>query len=281
MIYLKTFLILVLFILKPFNEGAKTDLNMPSGFSKKTVGAGVIVKNDTTKRGGKIAVIMGGMGAQLSWVEGWGDNLYNAALDSLGVKWVFSVAGPVDEYYKRLEIDIKSLSVELSKIADITGEAPEIFLIAHSSGVFPAHQLFDMLFNDKDDRKDNRFVKKIHYFSLDGEPGFVDGYKLTDDMVKNLAKMYSVYAYDKTTKTISAMKEETLLMHTVFSYNSKLILLVVENSGCNPGAIWCVHDVMVNSKPHKPSSYDLKNDYTNFSGNRKVNIDYLKFYNNN
>ncbi|MBK6681275.1 MAG: hypothetical protein IPG53_15290 [Ignavibacteriales bacterium] len=76
----------------------------------------------------------------------------------------------------------------------------ETFLIVHSSGVFPAHQMFDYLYLGGDDpiiKKMNMrkleildpegiTKNKINYIMLDGEMGIPKGYPLVEGMVKNL-----------------------------------------------------------------------------------------------
>ena len=37
-------------------------------------------------------------------------------------------------------------------------------------------------------------------------------------------------------------------------------------SGCDPGAEWCVHVTLVNTKPHDPTNADPTKDYSDFAG---------------
>ena len=40
-------------------------------------------------------------------------------------------------------------------------------------------------------------------------------------------------------------------------------------SGCSrtaSGGLWCLHDAVINTRPHNPTMYDLRRDYTTFSG---------------
>ena len=41
-------------------------------------------------------------------------------------------------------------------------------------------------------------------------------------------------------------------------------MLDVPDSGCAPGARWCMHDAVVNTRPYNPSTYDLEHDYQVF-----------------
>src|SRR3569623_1185140 len=48
----------------------------------------------------------------------------------------------------------------------------------------------------------------------------------------------------------------------------------VDSTGCNTGATWCLHDVLVTHRPHDPTTYDLALDYTDFT-DRPVTDDYF------
>ena len=45
-------------------------------------------------------------------------------------------------------------------------------------------------------------------------------------------------------------------------------------AGCDPDAVWCVHDTMINTKPHDPTTLDVEDDYSDFSG-RPVCTSYI------
>ncbi len=42
--------------------------------------------------------------------------------------------------------------------------------------------------------------------------------------------------------------------------------LVVDHSGCHSGAKWCLHDLLITTRPHDPNTFDLARDYTDFTG---------------
>lgn len=37
-------------------------------------------------------------------------------------------------------------------------------------------------------------------------------------------------------------------------------------SGCHSGAKWCLHDLVITTRPHNPATFDLRRDYTDFAG---------------
>jgi len=50
--------------------------------------------------------------------------------------------------------------------------------------------------------------------------------------------------------------------------------VTVDHTGCDVGASWCMHDVVVTHKPHNPEHFDLARDYTDFEG-RPVTTEYF------
>ncbi|NUM71501.1 MAG: hypothetical protein HUU43_11670 [Ignavibacteriaceae bacterium] len=233
---------------------------------------------ESKAEGNDIVIMIGGMGAKREWVDAWTDELYRSALDTMGVKHVFTVKGPDQEYYDKLEIKVDTLINKVVKLADsLSAEKKKfrILIIAHSSGVFPAHQILDELYVKGKD-KNGVTAGRIHYFQLDGDPGVPKGYPLTAAMVNKLARMYIVYAFDKSTLTISAMHKESLMLYAMFGSKSELVAVDASDCGCNPEKIWCLHETMITSKPHNKNMYDLAQDYTKFDKERKVTTSYLK-----
>ncbi len=220
-------------------------------------------------KGKNVLITMGGMGAKLEWVQGWTEELYRARLKEYNIGLVIAVKGPKEEYYDAREIAIKEMT---KRFVDAYREygLGETYLIVHSSGVFPAHEMFDHLWlggNDPNNKKqkmrklevlDPKGItkNKIHYIMLDGELGIPRGYTLTKEMVVNLKQLYSFYAIDADTKTLSGMAHEAKRVKAEFP-GAVLHEFAVKNSGCNPGAKWCVHETLITTRPHNPARYDL------------------------
>lgn len=240
------------------------------------------------RKGKNVLVTMGGMGAKLEWVQKWTEELYRAKLKEFNIGLVIAVKGPKEEYYDSREIGIKEMTKKFVEAYREYGLG-ETYLIVHSSGVFPAHEMFDHLWlggNDPGNKKqkvrkleilDHKGItkNKIHYIMLDGELGIPRGYTLTKQMVVNLKQLYSFYAIDADTKTLSGMAHEAKRVKAEFP-GAVLHEFAVKNSGCNPGAKWCVHETLITTRPHNPARYDLEKDYTMFDSTRKVVTEYME-----
>lgn len=238
-------------------------------------------------KGKNVLVTMGGMGAKLEWVQKWTEELYQAKLKEFNIGLVIAVKGPKEEYYDSREIAIKEMTKKFVEAYREYGLG-ETYLIVHSSGVFPAHEMFDHLWLGGDDPKNKKqkvrkleildpkgiTKNKIHYIMLDGELGIPRGYTLTKEMVVNLKKLYSFYAIDADTKTLSGMAHEAKKVKEKFP-EAVLHEFTAKNSGCNPGAKWCVHETLITTRPHNPARYDLEKDYTMFDSTRRVVTEYM------
>lgn len=263
--------------------------------------AGMIGKN--------VLITCGGMGAKLRWVERWTRELYIKKLKDYNIGLVCIIEGPREEYYDSRDILIQNLT---KKYIDTYQKynLNETLCIAHSSGVFPAHQMFDLLYDggidsnsSKKDIKANSTKRgkhkrshvqgdhknsvlvpydslgitrnKISYIMLDGELGIPKGYTLTERMVKNLKHIYSVYAIDEKTGTRSGLYHEAIKVKQSYPDKTTDFLVRSQNSGCRPNAKWCVHETVITTIPHNPSGYDLEKDYQYFDSNRQVVFEYM------
>lgn len=246
------------------------------------------IVSDSQMKGKNVLITMGGMGAKLKWVERWTEELYKSKLNEFNIGLIIVVKGPVEEYYDSREIDIEEMTKRFVAFYQ-EYEMNETFLIVHSSGVFPAHQMFDYLYLGGDDpiiKKMNMrkleildpegiTKNKINYIMLDGELGIPKGYPLGVGMVKNLKQVYSFYAVDAQTGTESGMAVEARNVKEKFHEKTILHKYIAQNSDCNPGAKWCVHETLITTRPHNPAGYDLKNDYQSFDSTRKVVTGYM------
>jgi len=238
--------------------------------------------------GKNVLITMGGMGAKLSWVQKWTEELYKAKLKEFNIGLIIVVMGPVEEYYDSRDIDIPKMTRRFVAAYE-EFNFDQTYLIVHSSGVFPAHQMFDYLYIGGNDPKNKKMKmrklekldpkgitkEKITYIMLDGELGKPKGYTLVKEMVQNLKKIYSFYVVDAATKTPSGMAHEAKKVKEEFPDKTILYKHIAENTGCNPGAKWCVHETLIINRPHNPARYDLEKDYQLFDSTRKVVTGYM------
>lgn len=238
--------------------------------------------------GKNVLITCGGMGAELEWVAAWTKELYTKKLKEFNIGMVCVIKGPKDEYYDSRDIVVPELTRKFVKAYE-KYKLNYTYFIVHSSGVFPAHQMFDLLYTGSIDSNKFRGKKKpvtnydslgitkdkIIYIMLDGEPGRPHGYTLTKGMVDNLKKIFSVSAKDETTQTYSGMYKEAVKIKQLFPDKTVDYLLKSKDSGCNPGAIWCVHETVITTKPHNPAKYDLDQDYQKFGGDTLVVTAYM------
>lgn len=240
--------------------------------------------------GKNVLITCGGLGAELTWVEAWTKELYTKKLKEFNIGMVCIIRGPYENYYDNRDIAVPELTRIFVDAYD-KYKLNYTYFIVHSSGVFPAHQMFDLLYTGGIDSNRFRGKKepvtnydslgitkdKIIYIMLDGEPGIPRGYTLTKGMVENLKQIISVYAEDEATGTKSGMYKEAKRIIQLFPHKTKDYSLKSKNSGCNPGAVWCVHETVITTKPHNPAAYDLRQDYQKFGGDRQVVTEYMEF----
>lgn len=269
------------------SENSYSTLSPTDTIGKDQILIAQMVPDSEMKRK-NVLITIGGMGAKLKWVQKWTEELYKSKLNEFNIGLIIVVKGPVEEFYDSREIDIKEMTkrfVAAYKEYDLN----ETFLIVHSSGVFPAHQMFDYLYLGGDDPVTKKMnmrkleildpegitKNKINYIMLDGELGIPKGYSLVDGMVKNLKKVYSFYAVDAQTGTESGMAHEAKKVKEKFKEKTILHEYKAENSGCNTGAKWCVHETLITTRPYNPAKYDLERDYQIFNSTRKVVTGYM------
>lgn len=230
------------------------------------IGAGVAYKRLGT--GANVVIIYGGYTAQLEWVERWCNELYRVKGAALGIGHLYAVKGPNQSGYQNHEIENSKLAAHLGANGIAAG-ASSITVIAHSSGTYVADELF-------------RYVKqgaggvpastpgKISYYDLDGGgPG-------DSALVHRFAHAYFVWAYDS---VIRLESHNASGMKALGPRYSGAFKVVADHSGCDrnvsPGGLWCMHDALINTRPHNPRMYDLKNDYTDFTNGRALVTSYL------
>lgn len=223
------------------------------------IGTGVIYQQVNV--GTAVVIAYGGYTARLTDSAAWATELVDERLGAAGVGHVFAVRGPADASYSAREIANTKLRAHLATFYD--GTSP-IYVVAHSSGSYVAHELFEQLANIGD----TATLARIDYHDLDG-----GGTGLTPSIVDELGSVQFVYAHDPAAGySHNASFEQSLAAE--YAPNATGFEVTVDSTGCNTGATWCLHDVLVTHRPHDPASYDLALDYTDFTG-RPVTDDYF------
>ena len=223
------------------------------------VGTGVAYQQVNT--GHAIVIAYGGYSARLSDSAAWATELVDAKLGAADVGHVFAVRGPADPAYAAREIQNTKLRARLATFDD--GIAP-IYVVAHSSGSYVAHELFAQLRNATPAK-----LARVSYANLDG-----GGSGLTTAIVSAMENVEFVYARDPTLSSgLSRNSSAAVALANAYP-TSTLFEVTVPATGCNSGAGWCLHDVVITHRPHNPSTFDLARDYTDFVG-RIVTTEYL------
>lgn len=214
-------------------------------------GVGFGVSYQRVNAGNAIVIAYGGYTAKLRYSEAWASELVDARLGGQGVGQIYAVQGPADAGYDGKEIGNSKLRAHLATVDD--GTSP-IYVVGHSSGSYVAHEFLDQLFaaNNTD------VLSRIDYANLDG-----GGAGLTHDIVDAIHGVTFAYAHDP----VAGYSENNATARALaadYAPHAALYEVTVANSGCNTGAGWCLHDVLVTHRPHNASSYDLADDYTDF-----------------
>jgi hypothetical protein len=195
--------------------------------------------------------------------QAWVTALYHAALRDLGARWVYAVQGPADLGYSGLEIGNSKIAAALQHEAAATTHY--ILVVAHSSGTFVADELPQQLGSGDDPSGITN--GRIVYFCLDG------GQKTVIDAgLHRLRKAYYVGADDN--GTLSPNHAVMQSLGTTYASLGGTFDYDAASSGCNAGAVWCVHSTPIITKPYNPNSGDPVNDYLDFVG-RPVNHFYI------
>jgi hypothetical protein len=232
---------------------------IPAGWTR--VGRGVVYRR--VNAGPAILIAYGGYTAQLGHSAAWATQLVEAKLGVASVGHVYAVKGPYDPRYAACEIANTALRAHLATIAGAT--AP-IYVVAHSSGTYVAHELFAQLRA----ARSTALLSRISYANLDG-----GGSGLTHEIVASLANIVFVYARDPT--LASGLSQNSAVMRQLGETHAPrgtVFEVTVANTGCASGAGWSLHDVVITHRPHDSRSFDIANDYTDFV-NRPVTIEYL------
>lgn len=232
----------------------------PPGADWAMVGNGVAYRQVNT--GSAVLIAYGGYTAKLEYSAAWAEELVDAKLGGAEVGHIYAVKGPKDASYSAREIGNTKLRAHLEALADAGGP---VYIVAHSSGSYVAHELFQQAHA----AADTALLARISYANLDG-----GGTGLSNQIVDELGAVTFVYARDPDKgRSQNGGTAIALAAAYVMQGATKLEVLVTD-TGCASGAGWCLHDVVITHRPHDPNSYDLARDYTDFV-NRPVTTEYL------
>jgi hypothetical protein len=249
----------------PADEGADDDFadgeqivlddGKADGSTWTSIGTGVIYQRQNT--GDAVLIAYGGYTARLVDSAGWASELVDAHLGADDVGHVYAVRGPADAGYAAREIANSKLRAALATLAPGTSK---IYIVAHSSGAFVAHELLQQLHT----RADADTLARIAYANLDG-----GGSGLSTAIVEALGGIAFVFARDP---AVGLSRNAGSMRANASTYDVPAFEVVVSSTGCISS--WCLHDVVITHRPHDPNSFDLARDYTDFV-NREVTTEYF------
>lgn len=240
----------------PTFDGGKAD-SVDSAWT----GVGLGVEYQRVNTGNGVLVAYGGYTARMSYSAAWATELVDQELGALGVGQIYAVKGPADPGYDAREIGNSKLRAHLKTVDD--GMAP-IFVVAHSSGSYVAHELFQQMVA----RGETGVLSRVRYADLDG-----GGSGLDDEIVDGMASIAFVYARDPVAGD-SRNASTARYLGDAYAPKASAVRVTVDQTGCDVGAGWCMHDVVITHRPHDPEHFDLARDYTDFAG-RPVTTEYF------
>ena len=219
------------------------------------IGNGVAYKS--TGAGDGVFIGYAGYSVTIDRSAAWVDALVDARLRTLHVGHVYAVRGPTDPRYAAKDIGNTKLAAHL--VGGPGPAAPFVLVAAHSSGSYVAHELLGQVF-DGDRDPDHVLANKVVYADLDGGEGGLDAH-----IFSALHHIAFVWADD--TKLSQGRSANGFLMESLGEQHPHGgIGLIVDHSGCESGAKWCLHDLLITTRPHNPATFDLVRDYTDFAG---------------
>jgi len=218
-----------------------------------SMGYGVAFKDTENPIGDGIFVGYGGYGAKLFESELWVTALYRASLHARGVRWVWAVQGPSDPDYTQNEIGNSKIAAAMIPL--VVGK-PLVVIAAHSSGAFVAQELLEQLASGADPTGVTKDL--VVYFALDGGGG------TTQTAIDRTKSTWWVSSHDGTTQSANYGAMTTLA--ATYAAKGGFFDNDATGSGCDPGADWCIHDTLINTRPHDPTNLDVPDDYSDFAG---------------
>jgi hypothetical protein len=222
-------------------EDELVDLDGKADGTWTSIGKGVAYQR--VNAGDAVLIAYGGYTARIVDSAVWATELVDARLGGEGVGHVYAVKGPADAAYAAREIGNSKLR------ASLPAGTSRIYIVAHSSGAFVAHELLGQLRSDADT------LARIAYANLDG-----GGSGLTTQIVEALGGIAFVYARDP---AVGLSRNAGSMMSNAAAYDMPVFPVVVAQTGCVSS--WCLHDVVITHRPHDPHSFDLARDYASTS----------------
>lgn len=219
------------------------------------IGYGVAYKDSGDPNARNVFIGYAGYPFPLDASESWVTALYHARLRELGVRHVYAVQGPATVMYEDLEIGNTSIAEALTSQA---ADAAFVLVAGHSSGSYVAHELLGQLAAGWDPQGVTQ--DKVVYFNLDGGTAYLE-----QDEVDRLRAAYFVSVFDGGTNTAAPNLDAMKYLATKFPDKGAYLELDGGGSGCNGGANWCLHMVVINSLPHDPWDSSVT-DYYDFVG---------------
>lgn len=235
-----------------------------------TIGAGVSYKSFAGFGRDDILIVYGGYKAEQAWVERWTNALYRVKGAPFDVGHVYAVRGPNQAGYANREIGNSKIAAHLG-LGGRAAPASTIYVIAHSSGTYVADELFDQIKNGTGGVPFGT-LGKVRLYNLDG------GGVASSATLNAMNRAYFVWARDGVIHRDSHNASSMKILGDRYASKGGDFEVDASGSGCSrtsSGGLWCLHDTVINTRPFNPNMYDLKNDYTNFTGGRSVVTSYL------
>jgi hypothetical protein len=202
---------------------------------------------------GPALVVLAGWRVQPSWGWTWLSALDQAA--PVRHATLCLVRGPQDARFTPPDIDTAALALALHE--RLAPDTP-VTLVAHSSGSFVAHRLL----RQWRALAGPATLGRVHYVNLDGAVGSGE-LGMDAELVAQIGRVTAAYAVDARSSPAgeSANAEAMRRLHAMAPARVRLLALPADDAGCNPGARWCLHSVLITRRPHDPARFDLARDY--------------------
>ncbi|HZU85175.1 MAG TPA: hypothetical protein VE987_19720 [Polyangiaceae bacterium] len=221
------------------------------------IGQGVAFKDTKTPAGENVFIGYAGYRVSLASAEAWVQALHESSLAARGVRYLWAVQGPNDRTYANLEIG--NARIVMTMLPRVGPRTRFVLVAGHSSGSFVAHELLGRLAGGMDPQ--GVTVGRVVYFDLDGGAS-----GLTTRSVGRLRRAYFVGARDATTGTDSPRQATMRSLGATFAFAGGYWQYDASDARCHEGAQWCVHDALITTRPHAPTSASAELDYSDFAG---------------
>jgi hypothetical protein len=229
-----------------------------------SIGYGVATKDTGNPLGENVFIGYAGYGVTLPAAEAWVRELYRVSLRDRGVRRLYAVRGPEDPGYDAQEIGNSKIAAALA--SQVGPDTHFILVVAHSSGGFVASELLGQLAGGADPT--GVLGASLVYVDLDGGQKYV-----SSAGIERLRRAYYVGARDAQTGTLSPNHDAVESLGATFSDKGGFFEYDGA-TGCDAGGKWCVHDSLINTRPHDPDHLDVIPDYSDFV-DRPVNHSWI------